>query len=273
MDQDNKFPKSSPTPGSDKNNPKKSGSVKGPMGVGSPASSSGGRVEKQQNDDRSPEDKREISATPAGGTLEEPAQDSSSQTSKSQEPLKLKPSKKDQKTTEKPREMASGDPIELPDPKLEQEQAFEAKGVAQQEEEETREQEEQPARKAAKKMSRRKHVPGISAEEKLKLGNTSPTQQLKDRLKGSTKELFNAVKPGEELQDELAKLLLQLVPATEHIKSTVPSQERLTKVVRMLNQQLAKGKEDLDQLLDQIQDVELREQIRAAIRRQRKGTP
>lgn len=269
MDQDKKYSESSSFPKSDQNEPQKSGSVKGPMGVGSPASSSGGRVQKQ-DDDRMPEDKREISATPAGGTIEEPAQEPSSFSSKPQEPLKLKPSKRDQKTSEKSRELQSGDPIELPDSKKEQETAFKAEGETQKEHEEPKE--EQPAGKAAKKMSRRKVIPGISAEEKLKLGNASPTQQLKDRLTGSTKEIFEAVKPSEELQDELAKLLLQLVPSSDHIKSTVPSQDKLTKAVRMLNEQLAKGKDNLDQLIDQIQDVELREQIRSAIRRQRKGT-
>ncbi len=270
MDQENKFPKSSSTPESGQNEPKKSGSVKGPMGVGSPASSSGGRVTKQDPHDRMPEDKREISATPAGGTMEEPAQEPDSASSTSQEPLKLKPSKRDQKTQEKPRELASGDPIELPDRKKEQgpEGKAEKEAPAQQQAPE----EEPPARKAAKKMSRRKHVPGISAEEKLKLGNSSPTEQLKDRVKDSTKELFDAVKPQEELQDELAKLLLQLVPSSEHIKSAVPSQDQLTKVVRMVNEKLSEGRDNLDQLLNQIQDVELREQIRAAIRKQRRGT-
>jgi len=42
--------------------------------------------------------------------------------------------------------------------------------------------------------------------------------------------------------------------------------------VRMVNEKLSEGRDNLDQLLNQIQDVELREQIRAAIRKQRRGT-
>ena len=267
MDQDNKYPKSPSSPGTDKNDPKKSGSVKGPKGVGSPASSSGGRVKESASGNQKVEDKREISATPAGGTIEEPTQEP---TSKTEEPLKLKPSKRDQKTSEKARELKSGEPIALSDSQKEQEQAsMTKKDYADQHKEP---EEEQPVRKAAQKMSRRKQISGISAEEKLKLSNSSPSQQLRDRLKGSANELFDTLKPNEELQDELAKLLLQLVPSSDHIKSSVPSQDHLTKVVRMMNEQLAKGKDELDELLGQIQDEELRQKITAAIRKSRRDT-
>src|SRR5690625_6985632 len=100
MDQDNKFPKSNAAPQTGQNDPSRSGSVKGSMGVGSPASSSVSRVTKQDPSDHMPEDIREVAATPAGGTMEEPAQEASTTSSATRAPLKLQPSKRDEKTLE-----------------------------------------------------------------------------------------------------------------------------------------------------------------------------
>ena len=72
----------------------------------------------------------------------------------------------------------------------------------------------------AKKMSRRKVDKSISAEEKAKQPNTSPTEDLKDTAKKTAKDLADQVLPDEKTRDEFGAMAKSMLPDQDDIKDT-----------------------------------------------------
>ena len=71
----------------------------------------------------------------------------------------------------------------------------------------------------AKKMSRQKTPPGVSAEEKMKLPNTSPTDDLKDTAMEAGKDLADKLTPDEKTRKDLEKKAKDIIPDADEVKS------------------------------------------------------
>ena len=71
----------------------------------------------------------------------------------------------------------------------------------------------------AKKMSRQKTPEGISAEEKMKLPNTSPIDDLKETAMETGKDLVDKLTPGEKTKKDLEQKAKDIIPNAEEIKA------------------------------------------------------
>ena len=78
-------------------------------------------------------------------------------------------------------------------------------------------------KKPAKKMTRPKAVPGISAEEKMKLPNTSPSDDLKDAAKETAEGLRDKLTPDEKTKRDLEEKAREYIPDSEDIKGVAGS--------------------------------------------------
>lgn len=119
----------------------------------------------------------------------------------------------------------------------------------------------------AKKMSRRKSVEGISAEEKMKRPNSSTKDTLKEKATTTFKSLMDKVIPDEETQQEL----------TEILKTMLPDQEQINRTAGKIVENLQPDSDKLDELLEKIPNEKIREQVRAAVlniqKEKKKHTP
>lgn len=80
---------------------------------------------------------------------------------------------------------------------------------------------EKTERKQPKKMARQKTDPAISAEEKMKLPNTSPKEDLKDMAESTLKDLADKLTPDERSTREWEEMARKLFPDTEDVKGAV----------------------------------------------------
>ncbi|WP_438865928.1 1,4-alpha-glucan branching protein GlgB [Salinimicrobium oceani] len=88
------------------------------------------------------------------------------------------------------------------------------------EDKEIKDQTQEEDRRPAKKMSRQKSVPGISAEEKMKLPNTSPSDDLKRTAKETAEGIKEKLSPDEQTKRDLEQMAKDYVPSAESIKDT-----------------------------------------------------
>ena len=72
-------------------------------------------------------------------------------------------------------------------------------------------------------MSRQKTTPGISAEEKMKLPNTSATDDLKDTAKKTAEDLKDKLTPDEKTRRNLEKMAKDYIPDPEEVKGVAGS--------------------------------------------------
>lgn len=212
-------------------------------------------------------------------------------TTKESEALRIVESKRTQKETQAQHELASGEPIELSESTQTEMRGMENQTAADQEsastksnlktdkteepDEASKNKEESMAEdtsmKGAKKMSRQKFVKGISAEEKLKLDNVSPSQELKNRITDATSGLRDALEPGQEIKDQIAELLLQVIPSQENVPSSTLSKQQMDKITETISSMFNNGL-SMDEILAMIPNENIREQLREVINRTRKNT-
>ena len=76
--------------------------------------------------------------------------------------------------------------------------------------------EKEPGKRSPKKMSRKKAESGISAEEKMKLSNTSTSDDLKE----NAKDLADKVIPDKETQEQIRKTAKDIIPDPDQVKKT-----------------------------------------------------
>ena len=105
----------------------------------------------------------------------------------------------------------------------------------------------------AKKMARRKIEEGVSAEEKMKMPNTSPNEDLKDTAKATLENLKNTVLPDEKTQKELKKKAKEILPDQEEVKKTA--------------QKIAGNATDTDKLNKAIEKIIPDEKVREKIKK------
>ena len=74
-------------------------------------------------------------------------------------------------------------------------------------------------KKPPKKMTRTKKVPGISAEEKMKLPNTSPSQDLKNTAKETADNIKETITPKDSTKKDLEKKAKDLIPDPKDLKA------------------------------------------------------
>ena len=207
-------------------------------------------------------------------------------TSKVTEALWVVESKRQQKEAQTRHEMASGDPINLSENTQTQMREMKRsahadhnsssptsdsnkKEESNQASEDKDDSSSQDTKElGSKKMSRQKPMKGISAQEKLKLDNVSPSQELQDRVSQTTKGLWEALVPGEQSKDELAKILLQIIPSSQQLASSTPSKEELKSMAERISSMFDRGT-NMDEILALIPNEKIREQVRALILRAR----
>lgn len=285
-----------------KKQPLRSGKVKGPMGIGKKQRpSTRATVKEPAKGKVSPAQNPEVSKVSAGSDMEIQDNNTSKlspapswhdqlpeRTSNDSEALRVMESKRQRKESQTRHEMASGEPINLSENTQSQNQEMDAKTQADQsstrsasESDKKKEPSKAPQEKddspsqgtsglGSKKMSRQKFVKGISAEEKLKLDNVSPSQELQNRITQTTKALWEAASPKEQTKDELAKILLEVIPSSQQLASSTPSKEELKSLAERIGSMFEKGA-NLDEILALIPNEKIREQIQAFIVRARSG--
>ena len=111
-----------------------------------------------------------------------------------------------------------------------------------------------------KKMPRRKPEPGISAEEKMKLPNTSPTDDMKETAKKTGKKLADSLTPDEETKRDLQEKAKDLIPDPEDIKDTA------AKIASKIAPGIAKAKDFVENIIPDQEDVsEAKEKAKEAV--------
>lgn len=102
--------------------------------------------------------------------------------------------------------------------------------------------EEKEQKKPAKKMSRRKEVKGISAEEKVKLPNTSTSEDISEAITSTAQQLIDSVIPDKSTQEDLKRA----------VKSALPDQDDLKKTAEDLSKNLIPDADSLNKIADKI---------------------
>ena len=122
--------------------------------------------------------------------------------------------------------------------------------------------EENEKRPAPKKMPRRKAQPGVSAEEKMKLPNTSAKDNLKDSVKKTGKKISDELTPDEKTRKDLEQKAKDLIPDPEDIKETAE------KIGEKIGPGIAKAKEFIEDIIPDKEDVaEATEKAREAVKK------
>ena len=106
-----------------------------------------------------------------------------------------------------------------------------------------------PTKTGAKKMPRRKPEPGISAEEKMKLPNTSPTEDLKKTAKKTGKDLADKLTPDEQTKRDLEEKAKDLIPDPEEVRDTA------AKIAGKIAPGVAKAKDFVEKLIPDQEDI------------------
>lgn len=294
------------SPSHSEKRPLKSGKVKGPMGVGrNPAESGSKTRESDQNDnsgvartsaDGGSSSSYNLSSAPSSQQMSEPQEPKErlpERTSMESEALQVVESKRKRKESEIKHELESGQTIALSestgsepwepseqvkaDTEISKPQAKPSPPQKETPKPEASDMEESTSedikRKGAKKMSRQKFVKGISAEEKLKLDNVSPSEELKSRIAESALGFWDTITPGDEIKDEVAEILLKIIPTGEQVASFTPSMDQINKIATGLTKGISTDSISLDKILEQIPDPDIRQQIRMAVSKLKKDTP
>lgn len=282
--------------------PLKSGQVKGPMGIGKKKEpSTRATVKEPAKGKTSPEHDPGVSKISADGVAKKQGSSASNlspapslqddsmvdkhpkerlpeRTSKESEALRIVESKRKRKEAQVQHEMASGEPINLSESTQTEMRGMENSASTQKQvsqpdktkepgrpsENKDKSSSQDTSQEGSKKMSRQKFVKGISAEEKLKLDNVSPSQELQSRVADTTKGLWEALDPGQEIKDEIAEILLQVIPSKEKLASSTPSKEEMKKIAEVISGMFEKGR-NMDEILAAIPNEKIREQIREII--------
>ncbi|MFD2518728.1 1,4-alpha-glucan branching protein GlgB [Salinimicrobium flavum] len=103
-------------------------------------------------------------------------------------------------------------------------------------------QEKENEKKQPKKMSRQRMDPSISAEEKMKLPNTTPSEDLKETAETTARDIADKVLPDEKTRQDLEKMAKDLIPDADRVKE---SAEKIT-------EKLASGPEKAKELLNKV---------------------
>lgn len=133
------------------------------------------------------------------------------------------------------------------------------KGIKKASEEKKTPSEEKIIKPAAKKMFRKKADKEISAEEKMKLPNTSTTEDLKEMAKDTAKDLANKFLPDEESRDQIKEVAKSVLPDQEDVKKSLKT---FTKKVAPDPNQI---KEVVDKILPDEEMEELNEKAKKAV--------
>lgn len=103
--------------------------------------------------------------------------------------------------------------------------------------------------KQPKKMSRQQTDPSISAEEKMKLPNTSPQEDLSSLLENSFKDLAEKYIPGEKSTQELEEMARKFFPDAKDVQAAV------LKFSEMLTNAPDKAREMINQYAPDQKDI------------------
>lgn len=283
-----------------KKQPLKSGKVKGPMGIGEKQKPSiRATVKEPAKAKVSHGQDPDVSTVSAGSAMKKQERNTSrlspapswndrlpERTSKKSEALQVMETKRKRKEAQRQHDMTSGDPINLSQTTQTEMQEKEQtthtdhntnnpkynSNYKKESDKSTQEKNASISKETgdlgAKKMSRKKHVKGISAEEKLKLDNVSPSQELEDRVTQNAKGLWEALDPGEQTKDELAKILLKVIPTNQQLAASTPSKEELKAIAERISDIFDRDA-NMDEILALIPNEKIRKQVRALILRAR----
>ncbi len=276
--------------------PERSGEVKGPMGVGSPKKANETAKPKKPAKDSGPRGKETVAKkrTAAGkdklteekkslpkpkkslpkrtsGTTASKTSGSAKGSSTGDEKKKIskKPMKFQEPLTDEevPHVAApASEPITGPDEeKKKQRKAAKTKDAIKASEDPsarkvpTKKASEEEEKEPPKKMSRQKTDPAISAEEKMKLPNTSPSEDLKKTTDSLAKELAEKLSPDEKTRMDIEKMARELIPDAEDVKGAA---EKLTAALastpekaRELMKKIIPDEEDLNEVAKKARTV------------------
>ncbi|SDL17258.1 alpha-1,4-glucan:alpha-1,4-glucan 6-glycosyltransferase [Salinimicrobium catena] len=114
-------------------------------------------------------------------------------------------------------------------------------------------------KEAPRKMSRHKADPAISAEEKMKQPNTSPSEDLKHTTESLAKELAEKLSPDEKTRSDIEKMARELIPDADDVKGAA---EKLTAALastpekaRELMKKIIPDEEDLSEMAEKARTV------------------
>ncbi len=121
------------------------------------------------------------------------------------------------------------------------------------------EEKEEEKKTPIKKMSRKAKVEGISAEEKMKMPNTSPTDDLAETAKSTAKDLADQVLPDEKTREDLTNIAKGLIPDPEKVRKTAEDiADKLTpdpEKAKELVDKLIPGKEEIKETAEKAKEA------------------
>ena len=113
-----------------------------------------------------------------------------------------------------------------------------------------------PTRKPAKKMSRTKTRPGISAEEKMKMPNSSPGDELKKAARSARKAVSEKLTPDQETRQKLEEKAREMIPDPEELKGMAGSMaEKVIEGSEKAKEYLKEILPDEDEIKKEAQEV------------------
>jgi 1,4-alpha-glucan branching enzyme len=106
-----------------------------------------------------------------------------------------------------------------------------------------------------KKMSRKKAKPGISAEEKMKISNTSATEEARQTAAELGKDLADTVKPSDKTKKDLERMAKDIIPDADQVKgaaekarglveSILPDKEEVENIAKKAKKAIRKATSD-----------------------------
>ena len=113
-----------------------------------------------------------------------------------------------------------------------------------------------------KKMPRRKAEPGVSAEEKMKLPNTSPKEEIKETAKKTGQRIADELTPDEKTKKDLEQKAKDLIPDPEDVKDAAE------KLGEKIAPGIAKAKEFIEGIIPDKEEVaEATEKAKEAVKK------